>query len=475
MSERLESRLRELLSARRRAAHAPVTTAEGQHAYVEDGSAPVSPPDLPSTTAVAAIERRPTALDRLRAAAAALDGDVMDTAVGPCVVVDRYYPSDHAHGLVRIGDAQGLDMTCAPELALVGGRPSDRVEPPRPLLFVDLETTGLAGGAGTYAFLVGCAFFERHGFRTRQFFLAGYQHERPLLDAVEALVRQSAGLVSYNGKSFDVPVLETRYQYNRLAPPFGDLAHVDMLHIARRFWRAAPAADGAWPDTDSCRLNALERILFGVRRVGDVPGFEIPSRYFEFVRSGRAEPLEPVFEHNRLDLLSLAMMTARALSTLERAPASSMSARESLAAGRIFEAAGRRSDAEACYRDAIERSRRERGDFVDLVRVDALRALALRCRRDGRYAEAADSWRAIVAERHVSPVIRREALEALAIHYEHRARDLSEAHRFAQLSLAERIGTMRMAAGRHRLARLDRKLAGSEMPGLRQPGPFWSA
>ena len=145
----------------------------------------------------------------------------------------------------------------------MGGQPSDAATP-SPLLFVDLETTGLAGGAGTYAFLVGCAFFEPHGFRIRQYFLGAFQHERTLLNEVDGLVRRSAGLVSYNGKSFDVPVLETRYHFNRLAPPFEGFAHVDMLHVARRFWRSAPAAPGAWPDTDSCRLSALERVA--VRR-----------------------------------------------------------------------------------------------------------------------------------------------------------------------------------------------------------------
>jgi uncharacterized protein YprB with RNaseH-like and TPR domain len=357
------------------------------------------------------------------------------------------------------------------ELSLIGGMPEPIDREPRSLLFVDLETTGLAGGAGTYAFLVGCAYFEPHGLRVRQYFLAGYQHERPLLDAVEGLVRQSAGLVSYNGKSFDVPVLETRYQFNRLTPPFDGMAHVDMLHVARRFWRSVPAGAGAWPDTDSCRLSALERILFGVRRVGDVGGYEIPSRYFDFMRTGNAEPLLPVLEHNRLDLVSLAMMTARALRVLRDAPECCSSARESLAAGRLLDRAGRHDLALRCLEDAVERARHERGHEAGLVRAEALHALALRLRRQSRYDEAAIRWHALVAERRSSPAVRREALEALAIHYEHRRRDLDEARRFAALSLAERVGTSGMDAGRHRVARLDRKLA-VQHEGPAQPAPF---
>lgn len=447
MSARLESRLRELLRERR----CP-STGSGQAEAIGSGR----------TEATGSGPGGP--INLFAAAAEALDGDVLSTPSGPIVVIDRLYPSDHRHGLVRIGDLQGRLLAMHPELALIGGKPEPLDADPRALLFIDLETTGLAGGAGTYAFLVGCAFFESAGFRVRQYFLPGYQHERPLLDSVAGLVQASAGLVSYNGKTFDVPVLETRYQFNRLTPPFADLAHVDMLHIARRFWRSVPAAAGAWPDTDSCRLGALERVLFGVRRVGDVPGFEIPRRYFDYMRSGDASPLEPVFEHNRLDLLSLALMTVRALRALADAPACCSSARESLAAGRLLERAGRAEVAERCYRDAAARGRLERGPDRASVICDALRALALRLRRDGRYEEAIEWWRRLAAEPSASPAARREALEALAIHYEHRATDLDQARRYARLSLSERVGTGGMEKGRYRLARIDRKLA------RRQPG-----
>ncbi len=239
---------------------------------------------------------------RLRAIADTLGGDVLERDGGVAIVVDRFYPADHHHGLLRIGDVPGCALASAPELSLLGGVPEPLDRAPRALLFVDLETTGLAGGAGTYAFLVGCAFFEPHGFRVRQYFLPGYQHERRLLAEVEALVRGSAALVSYNGKSFDVPVLETRYQFNRLAPPFDGISHVDMLHPARRFWRGVGASPGAWPETDSCRLSVLERTLFGVRRIGDVPGHEIPGALLRLhavrrrlaARAGaRAQPARP--------------------------------------------------------------------------------------------------------------------------------------------------------------------------------------
>ena len=411
-----------------------------------------------------AVVPRPVSGDaRLRAVADTLGGDILERDGGVAIVVDRFYPPDHQHGLLRLGDVPGRGLAAAPELALLGGVPEPLDRDPRALLFVDLETTGLSGGAGTYAFLVGCAFFEPHGFRIRQYFLPGYQHERRLLAEVESLLRQSAAIVSYNGKSFDVPVLETRYQFNRLPAPFEQMAHVDMLHPARRLWKGT-AAPGAWPDTDSCRLTTLERSLFGVRRLGDVPGFEIPARYFDFMRSGNAAPLEPVLEHNRLDLISLAALTARAIHLLKTAPASSSTARESLGAGRLLERAGRLSEAECCFRDAVDRARVERGPDGTWIRAEALRAVAIRCRRDGRYPEAVEAWQAIADDRRAPAGIRRDALEALAIHFEHRARDLTVARRFAQLSLAERVGTPTMEESRHRVARLQRKLS-RERPG----------
>src|SRR5690606_28878904 len=162
-----------------------------------------------------------------------------------------------------------------------------------------------------------------------------------------------------------------------------------------------------------------------------------------------------------------AVMTARALRLLTDAPAASASARESLGSGALLARAGRHDLAERCYRDAAERARYERGPDAVQVRAEALRALALGGRRAGRFA---DAWQAIAGDRWAPAAIRREALEALAIHHEHRSRDLGEARRFAQLSLSERVGTRWMEAGRHRLARLDRKL-GRET-GSRAPGPL---
>ena len=309
----------------------------------------------------------PLPRSRVSQAADVFDGDILQTSSGACLVVDRFYPADHSTGSCGSATCPDARWRRRRSSRSSAGSPSRSRREPRALLFVDLETTGLAGGAGTYAFLVGCAYFEPHGFRIRQYFLPGYQHERPLLDAVEGLVRASAGLVSYNGKSFDVPVLETRYQFNRLAPPFEGMAHVDMLHVARRFWRAAPAGPGAWPDTDSCRLAALERILFGVRRVGDVGG--TTSRAATSTSCARGTPCRCCRSSSTTGstCCRCRMMTARALHVLRLAPEGCTSARECLAAGRLLDRAGRGELAMRCFEDAVERARHERGGDAGLV------------------------------------------------------------------------------------------------------------
>ena len=205
-----------------------------------------------------------------------------------------------------------------------------------PLLFLDLETTGLAGGAGTYPFLVGCGWFDGAAFRVRQFFLSGFTAEPALLAAVEALAARFSGLVTYNGRSFDVPLLENRFALHRMEGRVTALPHVDLLHPARRLWRSesAESPSGQEASVSGCRLTELEHTLLGHERLGDVPGFEIPSRYFHFVRTGDARPLEAVLEHNRLDLLSLALVTARAAQMLDDGAAAARTAREAFGMGR---------------------------------------------------------------------------------------------------------------------------------------------
>jgi len=370
------------------------------------------------------------------------------------LVVERKYSPGYRHGHIAVADA-APPAEGWPRLALLGGTNAR-------CLFLDLETTGLAGGAGTYAFLVGAAWFDGCTFRVRQFFLASYAAEQRLLQGVRDLAGEMGTVVTYNGKSFDLPVLETRFVMNRMQTPFADLPHVDLLHPARRLWR--PAADtepgdsrrsvpAAQPGDGGCRLTTLEQSLCGHRREGDVPGFEIPARYFHYVRTGDARRLEAVLEHNRLDLLSLAMLTARAARLLEDGPEASRVAREALGLGQLYERAGLLREARAAFERAAALPAADA-----TTRAEALRALAVACRRARDYDEAAVAWNRVLEVRGCPASIAREASEALAVHHEHRLRDPLSARSFALTTLRMPVTPARRDALEHRLARLNRKL-----------------
>ena len=402
--------------------------------------------------------------DRQNDAAEILGGAWRESHGRRFLVIDRTCAPGYRHGRMCVADC----LPPWPRLELLEGG-SERTRPtqnrpgrfesrpgpyqgrPGPfgpgvkekILFLDLETTGLAGGAGTYAFLVGCGWFDGGIFRLRQFLLADFAAERALLESVAQLTDDVSCVVTYNGKTFDLPLIETRFALQRMQTPFANLAHVDLLHPARRMWRQ---------DDVECRLTYLEQALCGHEREGDVPGFEIPSRYFRYVRSGDARPLQAVLEHNRLDIVSLAMLTARASQLLEEGPSAATTPREAFGMGCLYERAGLLDEALASFR----RSRV----------VEGVRASAILLRRLRRYEEAAAAWRELLAARSCPSGYVREATEALAVHHEHRARDLEAARTFALQALRLPATAARQDAVKYRLARLDRKLGSRDFPCL---------
>ncbi len=407
-----------------------------------------------------------TAAGRAAHAAAVLGGAVHEGAGGRCIVVDRHYGPDDRHGRHAVANiVRTLQAAAEGFTALGRAWPGTRGIAPSagPLLqdldglcVVDLETTGLAGGAGTQAFLVGCARLEDDGVTIRQFLSPGFEHERAQLHLVSEWMRDRTQLVTFNGRSFDVPLLEMRFSYHRLPWPWGTLPHLDALHPARRFWRDRSEVAGPDPDEASCSLGVLERRLSGLHRIGDVAGADIPSRYFQFARDGRPEPLAAVLEHNRLDLLSTLLVCARAASLVVLGPGAAESGHECLGLGRLHDRLAQRDEAEACYATAAAVG----GQMGDgRLRGEALRRLALVRRRAGRADAAVEAWRELLATRGASGLARREAREALAIFQEHRARDFAAARTLVLDALAEPLDGRQREHAQHRLARLERKLS----------------
>ncbi len=472
-SSRLASRVRELLRS------------HPAQAAARDDVRPLDERDVPASTGPHELRYVP---DDERPPA-------VEAATG-CVVIERHYDLVLQHGRQPVHHYAEAIEGCLPSLAVLaadqraaGVLPraktrhldfdhrsrlaDDRKRPgvptKGPLLFFDLETTGLSGGAGTVAFLVGCGYFDAEGFHTRQYFLAGYEAEHELLVSLAALTGQFGGLVTFNGASFDVPLVDTRYLFHRLESPFGSLPHFDMLHPARRLWRRRDAgtitardpwsAGSSRSEWASCALGSLEQAILGIVRFDDVPGAEIPSRYFHYLRTGDLEPLNAVFEHNRLDLLSLAALTALAMRMVDAGPEAIPTPHEALALGQVYERIGRASQAEACFARAagLGGAPWDSRAVEPEIRTDALRRLALHRRRHHRFADAAHAWHAVL-ETGAAQDVTQEARRALAIHHEHRVKDLEAALHFATHALGAEQDPAQAAALRHRIARLERKL-----------------
>jgi len=389
-------------------------------------------------------------------AAITLGGAVVERSDGAVIVVDREYRADMLHGRLPIGEIvatinEGLDAMKLMARAWPAAEGTDGR-----LLFLDLETTGLFGGAGTQAFLVGCASIEGSSIHVRQFLLPGFEHERAVLAEFESWAQAKGTLCTYNGRSFDVPLIETRFMFNRVACPLDGVPHLDMLHAARRLWRQRPLTTGTPdPDDSSCSLGVLEKHIAGLHRIGDVPGYEIPSRFFTFVRSGDARPLEAVLEHNRLDLISLAAVLARAITLIRSGPAAATTAQEAYGLARVYERAGAHENAEAALLRTIEFAKRIGAEPE--IHGEALRRLAWLRRRNRRPNEAAEAWSELAVLPRCAASLRREAKEALAIHHEHRLKDLQSARQHALDLLSE--GVANPARLQHRLDRIERKLA----------------
>lgn len=365
-----------------------------------------------------------------------LGGELHDTGEGRVLVVRREFPLAHRHGRQALGAAFEAPL---PLLGAVA-----RAEAPlgdaRRLLFLDTETTGLAGGTGTYAFLVGAGWLEDGRLVLAQYFMRDFDEEGALLAALAPLVERASGVVTFNGGGFDLPLLETRFILARRRWPPG-LAHLDLLRPSRRVWSARFA---------DCRLATLEREVLGLVREDDVPGAVIPGLYFEFLRSRRAAPLARVFAHNRDDVLSLVALLGwfgRALLGDDR-----LEAEELAGLGRLWEPVDL-DRALGCYRRAL-------GAGLAAAPAHRVRLrLAWWEKRAARWDAACDLWQA--ASRH--DVFDPLPWEELAKFHEHRRRDLVAARGIVEeaLDLAGTGGAPERVLGAlaHRLSRLKRRLA----------------
>ncbi len=278
------------------------------------------------------------------------------------------------------------------------------------MLFMDTETTGLSSGAGTVAFLVGLGFFENGRFVVEQYLMRDYPEERYLLSAVADRMRRYPFLCTFNGKTFDVPLLRSRMTLNRIATDCLDSLHGDLLPPARRIWKLR---------LGRCKLSTLESALLGVDRVDDLPGSEVPTAYFRYLKLHDFFPLERIMEHNRQDIVSLAQLLFYACQCLSR-PEEVASQLDLFSMAKALSHTDEQK-AVKCYRLCAH------GE----TRAGAYSALALHEKRVGNAAQAVKLYQTMV-KRGDRPV---EACEALAKLYEHQLRDMERALMYTRQAL----------------------------------------
>jgi uncharacterized protein YprB with RNaseH-like and TPR domain len=335
-----------------------------------------------------------------------LSGEVVKTPLGEHFETEKLWDNHRRHGSVYISDLAEL-----PE-DLLDGLSDGAIAKTHATrwAFLDTETTGLMGGTGTYAFLIGVGSVDAEGFRLRQFFMRDYGEEASLLHRLGEYLAQFDVLITYNGKSYDQPLLETRFRMSRARHPFDRMQHLDLLYGARRLWKLR---------LDSCRLVDLESRILGFERVGDLPGEMIPYVYFEFLRSQRAFRVVPIFHHNAIDILTLACLTAIVpLAFRNPETAALRHGADYIGLARWLEQAERCEEALKLYRRAVELGLPDDLLFRTLWDIAGIE------RRQGRH----DAAVAVVVELAGSRnPYRVKALEQLAKHYEHREKNYAMA------------------------------------------------
>jgi uncharacterized protein len=321
---------------------------------------------------------------------------------------------------------------------------NDGIAEPESWLFLDTETTGLAGGTGTYAFLIGLAWWEAGGLAVEQLFMRDHSEEHAVLRALAGRLAERRVLVTFNGKCFDWPLVETRFRMTRQIEAPAPRAHLDLLHPARQVWRLR---------LGSVRLPELERQILGLDRGPDIASELIPQIYFDFLRGAGARALALVFRHNQMDLRGLATLAGHLTDLLAAPQEARAEPLDLYGLCRLLTRRGELGEAQRLYERTLDAGlpgfadRAARRDLARLAkrRRDFPRANELWGELSGRLAAAAlrssagfGRWAAEEVEAAL------EASEQLAIHYEHRAREPERAAELTRAALAA-LGNARVA------------------------------
>ena len=227
-----------------------------------------------------------------------LEGTICNSESGSFYFIEKKYPLLYKHGNCTLDKAIGIDYSKLSKLITEASitLQSDSV------IFLDTETTGLSGGTGTVAFLVGIGFFDKDVFVLQQYFMRDYDEEYPMLKAINEIFSSYKVLVTFNGKAFDWNLLQTRYTSNRLKSSIKAPIHLDLLYPSRILWKNK---------LENCRLSSIEENILKLKRIDDIPGSLIPSVYFKYLEDRNATEIKKVIIHNEKDILSMVTLIVR--------------------------------------------------------------------------------------------------------------------------------------------------------------------
>ena len=369
------------------------------------------------------------------------------TQLGDVFVAEQSYTSEYRHGLCSL--ISPLPISVISQWAR-DARISDI--PLSEFAFLDTETSGLSGGTGTYAFLVGVARFVDGQFLLQQFFMRDPAEEPALLEGLSNFLAPCKALVTFNGKAFDAPLLTTRYSMHRIPVPYRDYSHLDLLPLARRLWRDR---------LPSRALKYLEENILGLARSTDeVPGYEIPWLYFDYLRTGDARPLGGVFYHNAMDVVAMAALLSHMNNMLETPYDGHVQhGLDFIALAKLFEDLGHWDEAARLFERGLELGAEPQQGSAESDFGLAVKRLSILQKKRGDVNEALRLWEEAAERGHLY------AFVELAKHYEHKSRDIKSALKWTR-SAMERVHNMEMPDYMrkhwldeitHRLERLERK------------------
>jgi len=349
-----------------------------------------------------------------------VSGKFISTPFGDSFIRENYFPQDYRCGEVELFQIFQSSAKTISSLAR-----DDRLKKIdiNKTVFLDTETTGLAGGAGTYIFLVGAGYFEGDQFCVRQYFMRDYNEERALLSAVNELLSNFEAIVSYNGKTFDVPLIQSRFIMSGMKLNLENPGHFDLLYPARRLWKRR---------LENCSLSTVERDILGVIRENDVPGYLVPEIYFRYLKTKDARALKQVFEHNLQDILSLVALVSRMCFLVEDPLNNTEYGMDIFSIGKMFDEEKRYEQCTHYYTEALKHN------LAEEETLEILRLASFAYKRQGEWEEAEKIWKKIVER---SPEFTYYPYEELAKYYEHHLKDYQKAETIIEeaLNIVENI------------------------------------